>query len=104
MVIRILVGVYAMRYLLAIFLACSVVFGFLAYYYHERADSYKGLWKNSEANNNLLIKQRKKDHEDTMAISLRNKALEKEAAKDKAYFDWNANISNTAVIKQLQAN
>lgn len=93
-----------MRYLLAIFLGCSVVFGFLAYYYHARAESYCELWKNSEANNNLLIKQRKKDYADKLAISERNKELEKAATKDKAYFDWNADISNTAVIKRLQAD
>lgn len=93
-----------MRYLLAIFLGCSVVFGFLTYYYHARASSYCELWKKSQANIDFLIKQRKKDYEDTMAISLRNKELEKAAAKDKAYFDWNYNIANTSVIKQLQAN
>jgi len=104
MVSRILLGVDAMRYLISIFLGCSVVFGFLAYYYHARATSYCELWKKSQANINLLIKQRKKDYEDTLAISERNKELEKAAAKDKAYFDWNADIANTAVVKRLQAN
>lgn len=93
-----------MRYLLAIFLGCSVVLGVLAYYYHARATSYCEMWKKSQANNDFLIKQRKKDYENTLAISERNKELEKAAAKDKTFFDWNANISNSAVIKRLQAN
>ena len=103
MVYGILLGVNAMRYLTAIFLGCSVIFGFLAYYYHARAESYCELWKNSEANNNLLIKQRKKDYADKLAISERNKELEKEAAKDKA-FDWGFYIGDSPVIKRLQAN
>lgn len=88
---------------MAIFLGCSVVFGFLAYYYHARATSYCELWKKSQANNDFLIKQRKKDYEDTLAISERNKELEKEAAKDKS-FDWGFYIGDSPVIKRLQAN
>lgn len=103
MVSRVLLGVDVMRYLMAIFLGCSVVFGFLAYYYHARATSYCEMWKKSQANINLLIKQRKKDYEDTLAISERNKELEKEAAKDKA-FDWGFYIGDSPVIKRLQAN
>lgn len=93
-----------LKYVALIFLGCSVVLGVLAYYYHERAESYCEKWKNSEANNVFLIKQRKKDYENTLAISKRNKELEEEAIKDKSYFDWNARIDNTAVIKRLQAN
>lgn len=88
-------------YLLAIFLTLSVLFGFLAYYYHDRASSYCELWKNSEANNDYLIKQRRKDYENTLQISERNKELEEEARKDN--FDWMADISNSAVIKRLQS-
>lgn len=88
---------------MAIFLGCSVVFGLLAYYYHARATSYCELWKKSQANNDFLIKQRKKDYEDTLAISERNKELEKAAAKDKA-FDWGFYIGDSPVIKRLQAN
>jgi hypothetical protein len=93
-----------MRYLLAIFLALSVVCGILAYYYHERANSYCELWKSTQANNEFLINQRRKDYENTIQISQRNRELEEEAKKDKSYFDWSADISNTAVIKRLQAN
>lgn len=103
MVSRVLLRVDVMRYLMAIFLGCSVVFGLLAYHYHARATSYCEAWKKSQANINLLIKQRKKDYEDTLAISERNKELEKEAAKDKA-FDWGFYIGDSPVIKRLQAD
>jgi hypothetical protein len=81
-----------------------VLFGFLAYYYHDRASSYCELWKNSEANNDYLINERKKDHEKTIQIAERNRELEKEAENDKSTFDWNYNISNSPVILRLQSN
>lgn len=93
-----------MKYITAIFLACSVVFGFLAYYYHQRADSYCELWKNEQANNDYLVTERKKDHEKTIQIAERNRELEKEAENDKSTFDWNYNISNSPVILRLQSN
>ena len=93
-----------MRYLLLIFLALSAILGFLAYYYHERADSYCELWKNSEANNYILVKQRKKDYEDTLAISERNKQLEESVKMDKSVFDWHYDISNSPVILRLREN
>lgn len=92
-----------MKYLMAIFLACSVVFGFLAYYYNQRASSYCELWKNSQANNDYLIKQREKDYENTLAISERNKELEEEVQNDKSTFDWNFPIAGSPVILRLQS-
>ena len=102
--IRWISGSSSMRYLTTILFACIVLVSAVAYYYHGKAKSYCELWKNSEANNAYLIRERRKDHAATLAISERNKELEEASTKDKDYFDWNANISNTAVIKQLQAN
>lgn len=93
-----------MRYLLTFFLVCSVVFGFLAYYYHDRASSYCELWKNSEANNDVLIKARRKDYEDKLEISRKNKELEEEVKNDKSTFDWNFPIGNSPVILRLQSS
>lgn len=93
-----------MRYLLAIFIGCSVVFGFLAYYYHNRADSYCELWKSATANVGYLVKKRREDNEKTILISERNKELEEAAKNDESYFDWNYDISHTAVILRLQSN
>ena len=93
-----------MRYLLAIFFACSMVFAFLAYYYHERADSYCELLKRNKANVDFLIRERRKDIEKTIQISERNRELEEEAKMDKSYFDWNYDISHTNVILRLRKN
>lgn len=93
---------YKMKYLLAIFLGCSVVFGFLSYYYHNRADSYCELWKNSQANIDYLVQKRREDNEKTIQIAERNRELEAEAEKDKPYFDWSSDISNTSVILRLK--
>lgn len=90
-----------MKYLVAIFLALSVVLGFIAYYYHDRANSYCELWKNSEANNYILVKQRKKDYEDTLAISEQNRQLE-ELAKLSSESCWNRIIpDNDSVLIRL---
>jgi len=93
-----------MRYFQAIILALCIIFGFLAYYYHDRANSYCELWKNSQANNEYLIKQRREDNEKTLAISERNRELEKATKMDKSSFDWNYDISHSPVILRLQSN
>lgn len=92
-----LFGNNVMRYLLAIFLTLSVLFGFLAYYYHERASSYCELWKNSEANNDYLIKQREKDIADTLESSRRAEKLE-ELVKLSKESCWNRVIPADDVI------
>lgn len=91
-----------MKYITAIFLALSVVCGILAYYYHTKANSYCELWKSTQANNEFLINQRRKDYENTLAISEQNRQLEEAAKVDKSTFDWNYDISHTNVILQLQ--
>ena len=87
-----------------IFFMVIFILGLLAYYYYQRADSYCELWKKSQANISVLIKQREKDYADTLQISERNRELEEEATKEKTYFDWNADISNSGVVRRLQAN
>lgn len=91
-----------MKYVIAIFLVIIGILAFWGYYNQRRAESFCELWKNEHANNDYLIKQRKKDHEDALAISKRNKELEEAARQDN--FDWLADISNSSVIKRLQAN
>lgn len=91
-----------MRYLLAIFLTMSALFGFLAYYYHDRASSYCELWKNSEANNSYLIKQREKDHENALESSRRQAELE-ELAKLSNESCWHRIIpANDTVLVRLK--
>lgn len=92
-----------MKYITAIFLALSVVFGFLAYYYHDRASSYCELWKSSQANVDYLIKQREKDYADTLEISRKAKEIEEAAKMDKSTFDWYYPIADSVVIRRLQS-
>ena len=93
-----------MKYVIAIFLVIIGVLAFWGYYNQQRANSYCELWKNSEANNDYLLKERKKDHEKTIQIAERNRELEKEAENDKSAFDWNFPIGNSPVILRLQSN
>lgn len=51
----------------------------------------------------FMEKKIEKDYQTTLAISERNKELEKAAKIDKK-FDWTADISHSPVIKRLQAN
>lgn len=93
-----------MKYILAFFLGSSVIFGFLAYYYHNRADSYCELWKNTQANNEYLIKQREKDIADTLEVSKRNEELE-ELAKKSSESCWNRVIpADDSILVRLHQN
>lgn len=52
----------------------------------------------------FLEKELDERNKEKILLSERNAELRKAAEEDKAYFNWNADISNTAVIKRLQAN
>lgn len=91
-----------MKYITAIFLGCSVVFGFLAYYYHNRADSYCELWKSATANVDYLIKQREKDYAKALETSKRQEELE-EAVKQSKESCWNRVIpDNDSVLIRVR--
>lgn len=93
-----------MKYITAIFLVLSVCFGFLAYYYHNRADSYCELWKSSKANIDYLIKQREKDNAKELEASRRISELE-ELAKSSKESCWNRAIpADDTVLVRLHQN
>jgi hypothetical protein len=89
-------------YVSLVFLALVAALCFGVYYYHEKSESYCSLYKNALANNNVLIKRMEKVYADTLEVSERNRKLEEEAKKDKGYFDWYVDISNTSVIRRLR--
>ena len=91
-----------MKYLIPLIIAVVAVFA--AWWYKQEANRANALYANSRANNELLINRMRKVYDDKLETDRRNAELEKAAAEDKAYFDWNANIANSAVIKRLQAN
>lgn len=90
-----------------IVLFLALVLGFYIYKDYSNKTKITSLTTQNSAlkgNIQLMEKRLEKEHADTLAVSLRNKELEEASTKDKAYFDWNANIANTAVIKRLQAD
>lgn len=91
-------------YLSVFILVVLVIFGIK---YVERGKKITSLTTENNAlkgNISFMEKRFEKEHADTLAISERNKQLEKAVKQEKSSFDWNADISNSPVIKQLQAN
>lgn len=67
---------------------------------------YMSYLKNSlasekESNQQLTLTLEKRNN-DVVALSKRNKELEASAKKDTSGFDWNFDISDSPVVKQLQ--
>lgn len=78
-----------------------------AVWYREDAMRFEALYTNSQANQEHLIKRIRKVYDDKLQTEKRNKELEQAALQDKqdkVVFDWYADISNSSVIKQLQAD
>jgi hypothetical protein len=91
-------------YLAVFILVVAIIFGFK---YVERGKKIASLTTENNAlkgNISFMEKRIEKEHADTLAISQRNKELEEAVKQEKSSFDWNADISNSPVIKQLQAN
>jgi len=82
----------------AVFLFCVGV------YYKNKATSFELKYNTVNANNGLLIGRLKESYEDNLAISKQNEELKQMAKEDKSGFDWNFDISNTDVVKQLRKN
>lgn len=90
---------------IVIFLACG--WGFTYWGKTTLENDFERLATNYEAlmgNKMFLEKELDERNKEKILLSERNAELEKAAAEDKAYFNWNADISNTSVIKRLQAN
>lgn len=93
-----------MNRLLFVAVLVGVFLGLVAYFYKNQAEEQERLKKVYMGNNELLLGRIRKVYDDKVATDLRIKELEQEAIKDKEVFDWNIDISNTNVIKRLQAN
>jgi hypothetical protein len=77
----------------------------MALWYKEQARRANELYTASQANNELLINKVKDIYNDKLETDRRNALLEQAAeTENKEYFNWHADISNSPVIKQLQAN
>jgi hypothetical protein len=93
-----------MNRLLFVAILLAIFLGLVAYFYKNQAEEQERLKKAYMGNNELLLERIRKVYDDKVATDSRIKELEQEAIKDKEVFDWNIDISNTNVIKRLQAN
>ena len=73
-------------------------------YYHKKADEATQLNKKYQLSQNQLVTQLRRIHNEKIILQQQKTTLETCALKDKIIFDWHIDISNTSVIKQLQAN
>ena len=73
-------------------------------YYHKKAEDTIQLNKKYQLSQNQLVTQLRRIHNEKIILQQQKTTLETCALKDKLVFDWHIDISNTSVIKQLQAN
>lgn len=71
-------------------------------YYQNKASTEAQKADNYRRNNTLLLNQIRRVYAEKIRLSRENEVLEAAAKADKAIFDWHTDISNSAVIKQLQ--
>lgn len=76
-------------------LAIIIFGGFYLKYLNNALD-------NEKKSNKQLVLTLEKRNNDVVALSRTKKKLEASAKKDTSGFDWDFNISNSPVIKQLQ--
>jgi len=78
------------------FLACG------AYWLkNELADAKEDLTR-YRANNEILIGQVRKEHENALAISREKEELAEAVKEDKSGFDWTVNITGAAPVVRLK--
>jgi hypothetical protein len=90
--------------IIAVFLGLCV--GVLIFLYNLSQKEIKSLQSNNltlRGNNVILTNEIKKRNENAVVLSERVRELEEEAKKDTS-FNWYVDISNSPVIKRLQAN
>lgn len=90
---------------ITIFLAIACVFLIFAIRYSQMELKYATEQKNQyKENTNALIQEIKNRNQREMETNIRMQEIERLAKEEtkKGYFDWNANISNSIVVKQLQ--
>jgi len=85
-------------------LIIAVLAVFYGWWYKQEAERKDALYVNSMANNKVLITRMREVYDDKLETDRRNAELEKAEKEDKTAFDWNFNIANSPVVKQLQKN
>ena len=72
-------------------------------YYQIKADAEAEKADNYRKSNTLLLNQLRRVYEEKIRLQRENEILEELAKEENEVFDWNRDISNSAVIKQLQS-
>ena len=73
-----------------------------ALYYREDAATARLMMTQYKQNQEILFKNLQRSYHEKQELEKRNLALEQVASEETISFDWHADISNSAVIKQLQ--
>ncbi len=73
-------------------------------YYREKAIKSQKQNEIYQQNNTTLLNKLRRVYDEKIQLEEQNLELEKRAKEDKTFFDWNADISNSAVIRQLRQN
>lgn len=83
----------------------AVISFFTAVWYKNEFERVNNLYNILQGNNSLLIEKIKDIYNEKLEVDKRNVKLEQAAeTENKKFFNWYADISNSPVIKQLQAN
>lgn len=85
--------------ILGLALAAAILF---LQYYRVTAEQETAKARNYQQNNELLVKRIRGIYAEKIKLQQQNAELEQAAKEDKSYFDWNADIEHTAVIRQLR--
>lgn len=92
-----------MKLNLVLIITLATVLIILQYYHYELNNTKQKINIYQKNQNQLIANIRRIYHEKTI-LQQEKIALEELALKDKSLFDWHIDISNTSVIKRLQAN
>ena len=74
----------------------------LCMHYHKVIDDLSSQRDIYKHNTELLLNRIRNIYDEKDILEQKNALLENDAVKDKAFFDWNTDISHTLVIKRLR--
>jgi len=72
-------------------------------YYRQTATSLREQKETYRQTSELLLTKIRNIYDEKIKLEQQNQKLEEEALKDKENFDWNADISDTYVIRSLRS-
>ncbi len=88
--------------LISVLICLSAVAVLSAIYYREDAATARQLMTQYKQNQEILFKNLQRSYHEKRELEEKNEALEQAVSEETISFDWHVDISNSAVIKQLQ--